>query len=124
VTQLALPCVVTAQEIARESTFGGAIQLCVKAAGYDENLKTLQTDLRFDKAQFSRWTSGQEGVNWPKLKVLMEHCGNNAPVLWQAQQCGYDLSSFRMRESELERENRLLTEEVFALRRVLQRSSA
>jgi hypothetical protein len=36
-------------------------------------------------------------------------------------QCGYDLASLRRLESDVERENRLLREEVAALRRVIGR---
>ena len=47
--------------------------------------------------------------------------GNDAPVLWMLHDRGYDLNSIRRRESETERENRLLREEVAALRRVIGR---
>ena len=49
----------------------------------------------------------------------MDTCGNDAPLLWMLQRRGYDLYSLRKRETETERENRLLREEVAALRRVL-----
>jgi len=116
-TQLALPVEISPSEITRERSLGGAIELCVKAAGYEP--KEVQSELRMDKAQFSRWASGQEGVGWPKLTTLMDHCGNDAPLLWMFYDRGYDLSSIRRRESETERENRLLREENAALRRVL-----
>jgi hypothetical protein len=91
--------------------------LCVKAAGKEP--KELQIVCRSDKAQWSRWTSGQEGIVWPKFRALMDECGNHAPVLWMLHDLGYDLHSLRVRESETERENRLLKEENAALRRVL-----
>lgn len=80
--------------------------------------------MRADKAQLSRWQNGQEGVNWPKLRALMDCCGNPAPVLWQVAQCGYDLYSLRKRETETEREVRLLRDENAALRRALARGVA
>ncbi|PZO66172.1 MAG: hypothetical protein DI635_00680 [Pseudoxanthomonas suwonensis] len=104
----------------RERTLGGAIELCAKAGGYALD-KELQLQLGVDKAQFSRWMSGQEGVVWPKLQTLMDTCGNDAPVLWMCAQRGYDLHAMRLRETETERENRQLREEVAALRRVLSR---
>lgn len=116
--QLAFPSDVSAVEIVREASLGGAIDLCAKAAGLEP--KQLQIDLRLDKAQWSRWTSGQEGVIWPKLAGLMDLCGNDAPVLWMLHSRGYDLSSVRRRESDIERQNRMLREENAALRRVLQ----
>jgi len=106
------------QEITREKTLGGAIGLCAKAAGYEG--KQVQEFLRTDKAQFSRWEAGTEGVVWPKLAALMDVCGNDAPVLWMCHSRGYDLHAMRKQESETQRENRLLREENTALRRVLQ----
>ena len=116
--QLAIPVAVTPEEVAREKTLGGAIELCAKVAGYDLD-KQLQTALAVDKAQFSRWLSGEEGIKRPKLAALMDHCGNNAPVLWMTHARGYDLHAMRRLETETERENRLLREENAALRRVL-----
>lgn len=106
------------QEIIREKTLGGAIGLCAKVAGYEG--KQVQDFLRTDKAQFSRWEAGTEGVVWPKLAALMDVCGNNAPLLWMVHARGYDLHAMRMQESATERENRLLREEIAALRRVVQ----
>lgn len=116
--QISMPVDVSPQEVARERSLGAAIALCAKAAGYELD-KELQIELGADKAQFSRWLSGQEGIIWPKLQRLMDHCGNHAPVLWMLHQLGYDLHSLRRRETETERENRLLREENAALRRVL-----
>lgn len=108
--QLGFPSDVTPQEVARETTLGGAISLCAKAAGYEG--KQIQSALKLDKAQWSRWVSGDEGVVWPKLTALMDKCGNDAPLFWMLQARGYDLSSLRRQETELERENRLLREEL------------
>lgn len=115
--QTAIQVDITPQEVSREKTLGGAIALCVKAAGLEA--KQLQDQLHLDKAQFSRWESGGEGVMWPKLVALMDACGNDAPLLWMLHARGYDLHSVRRIESEVERQNRLLREENAALRRVL-----
>jgi hypothetical protein len=117
--QLGLPSPVTPAEIARKHTLGGSIELCAEAAGYALD-KQLASDLNVDKAQFSRWMGGTEGILWPKLKALMDKCGNDAPVLWMLLDRGYDLHSVRRLESETQRENRLLREENAALRRALQ----
>ena len=114
--QLGFPSDVTAQEIARERTLGGAISLCAKAAGLEP--KQVQDKLKSDKSQFSRWTDDVEGIKWEKFVALMDVCGNDAPLLWMLHARGYDLSSLRRVESELERQNRLLREENAALRRV------
>lgn len=120
--QISLPTQVTPTEISREKTLGGAIELCAKAGGYSLD-KHLQMELKVDKAQFSRWQSGAEGIIWPKLETLMDKCGNDAPILWMLHQRGYDLLSLRRRETETERENRMLREENAALRRVLAASA-
>lgn len=120
--QIGFPSDVTASEISRETSLGGAIDLCAKVAGLEP--KQVVADLKLDKAQWSRWTSGQEGVIWPKLQAVMDLCGNDAPLLWMMQARGYDLSSLRKLETDLERQNRLLREENTALKRVLQGTMA
>jgi plasmid maintenance system antidote protein VapI len=112
--QIALPIDLRPEEVMRKKTLGGSIELCAEAAGFALD-KQLQEDLGVDKAQFSRWLSGQEGVIWPKLRKLMDRCGNHAPVLWMAHQCGYDIASMRQRENELQRQNRILREQNAAL---------
>ncbi|MCG5072250.1 hypothetical protein [Paraburkholderia tagetis] len=116
--QISLPLEVRPEEVMRKQSLGSAIELCAELGGYALD-KTLQQELEVDKAQFSRWQSGTEGIVWPKFVRLMELCGNDAPLLWMLHQRGYDLHSIRRRETETERENRLLREENAALRRVL-----
>ncbi len=121
--QIALPAgEVRPEEIAREKTLGEALALCAKLAGFSLD-KELSSRLKVDKAQFSRWQSGTEGILWPKLQGLMDACGNDVPVLWMLHQRGYDLHSVRRVESEIERENRVLREQNAALMSLL-RSAA
>lgn len=108
--QLGFPSEVTPQEVAREQSLGGAINLCAKAAGLTP--KEVQDALKADRAQFSRWTDDKEGILWPKLAALMDTCGNDAPLFWMLHARGYDLSSLRRRETETERENRQLREQL------------
>jgi len=115
--QVQLPVEVPAEEIRRKRTLGAAIDLCLELGG--KEAKTAQLDLKVDKGQFSRWSSGEEGIKWPKLEALQQYCGNAAPVLWMFHQSGFDLECVRRRETEIERENRLLREENAALRRAL-----
>lgn len=110
-SQLAIPVNIRFEDVARQKTLGSAIDLCAKVAGFCLD-KTLQQELGVDKAQFSRWQSGTEGIVWPKFVTLMDICGNDAPLLWMLHQRGYDLKSLRKRESELERENRELREQL------------
>lgn len=121
--QLSIPVEVRPEEIAREKSLGAAIELCAKVAGFGLD-KELQMALGVDKAQFSRWHSGTEGILWPKLSRLMDHCGNDAPLLWMIHDRGFDLHAMRKRETEQEAENRKLREEVAALKRVLMMRTA
>jgi hypothetical protein len=117
-TQLALPTDVTHAEIQRERTLGGVIELCVKAAGLEP--KAVQHDCKFDKGQYTRWVQGTEGIVWPRLTAMMDHCGNDAPLLWMLQARAYDLPSVRKTETDTERALRQAQEENKALRRLLQ----
>ena len=117
-TQVSIPVTVRPEEVARKHSLGAAIELCAELAGFGLD-KELQTRLGVDKAQFSRWHSGAEGVCWPKFAKLMDTCGNDVPLLWMLHQRGYDLHSVRKLESEVEKQNRQLREENAAMRRVL-----
>jgi len=121
-SQVAIPVEIRPEEVARKHSLGGAIELCAELAGFGLD-KELQGTLGVDKAQFSRWMSGSEGIVWPKFARLMDACGNDAPLLWMLHQRGYDLHSLRKTESETEKSNRQLREENAALRRVLQGQS-
>ena len=112
-TQLSFPSAITAQEVAREKTLGDAIGLCIKAAGLEP--KQVTSELKMDKAQWSRWESGQEGVLWPKLQSVMDFCGNDAPLLWMNFARGYDLSSMRKQETETEKKLRKAEERIAAM---------
>lgn len=113
--QLGFPSPVTIQEIARKKSLGDAIGLCIEAAGLEP--KQVIDKLKMDKAQWSRWQSGQEGVIFPKLEAVMDLCGNDAPLLWMNMARGYDLSSIRRRETDLERQLREAQEHIAELQR-------
>lgn len=115
--QLSFPVELSSAEIGRKRSLGSAIELCAEAGGKEP--KEIQADLAMDKAQFSRWTSGSEGVVWPKFAALMDYCGNDAPLFWMVQARGFDLSSLRRVETGTEKLLRLSREENAALRRAL-----
>lgn len=116
--QVGIPVVVRVDEVARKKSLGAAIELCAEVAGFGLD-KELQQALGVDKAQFSRWHAGTEGVLWHKFARLMDVCGNEAPLLWMLHQRGYDLHSVRKLETETERKYREVVDENAALRRVL-----
>lgn len=113
--QLSLPTQPAPEEVARKSSLGAAIELCAELAGHGLD-KTLQQELGVDKAQFSRWQSGTEGIVWPKFERLMDVCGNDTPLLWMLHRRGYDLHSVRKKESDTERKLRLAEEALAAER--------
>lgn len=115
--QIAIPIDIAPHEVQRKATLGGAIELCAEVGGLEP--KQVEEKLKIDKAQWSRWVSGQEGIRWPKFTALMDGCGNDAPLLWMINARGYDLHAMRRLETETERQNRLLREENAALKRVL-----
>jgi len=115
-TQIAITAELRPEEIARKTTLGGAIELCAEAAGFELD-KELQSRLGVDKAQFSRWQSGTEGIVWAKFERLMDICGNDAPLLWMLYRRGYDLHSLRKQETEYQRQLRIKEEELAAERK-------
>lgn len=121
--QVSIPVEIRPEEVARKQSLGDALQMCAELAGFSLD-KELQQRLGVDKAQFSRWSSGTEGIVWPKFVRLMDACGNDAPLMWMLHQRGYDLHTVRKLESETEKVNRQLREENAALRRVLMGGAA
>jgi len=116
--QISLPVDVRPHELARKRTLGQALELCAELAGFALD-KELQQLLGVDKAQFSRWLSGQEGIHWAKFVALMDAGGNDAPLLWMLQARGYDLESLRKTQTETERQLTQARQEIEALRRVI-----
>jgi hypothetical protein len=114
VSQFGIPVDVSVREVTREKSLGGALSLCAKAAGYEG--KEVCDLLKMDKGQWSRWESGAEGVVWPKLTVLMDKCGNDAPLLWMLHDRGYDANSLHKRETETEKKLRLANDEIARLK--------
>lgn len=121
--QAHIPVKVDPSEVARKQSLGSAIELCAELAGFSLD-KELQQALGVDKAQFSRWQSGTEGVIWPKFERLMNVCGNDAPLMWMLHKRGYDLGSVRKVQTELERRISELEADNKALRRVMMGAAA
>lgn len=115
--QAQIPVEVPLADVMRQADFGSAIALCISLGGRPR--KALEAELSLGGGQLSRWIDGQEGIKWDRLSALHAFCGNDAPLLWMAHASGYDLHAMRRRETETERENRLLREENAALRRAL-----
>lgn len=106
--------------VAKQSSMSKALALCQTLSGLDDAQFYGTNGIVKDQAQWSR-IMGPSKHNFPhdKLNVFMDIAGNEVPLLWLAYSRCYDLHSMHKRESETERENRLLKEENAALRRVL-----
>lgn len=113
----ASPVAVDLDEIKRQPTGHAAVALCATKSGKLD--KVIAHDLGIQEAVWSRCKSGSNSLSLEHLDDLMAVCGNEAPLLWLLMQRNYDPHSLRMFESATEKENRLLREEVTALRRVL-----
>jgi len=108
-------------EVRRQQTGAGAIALCASKSGKLD--KVLAHDIGIQEAVWSRCKTGQNSLSLEHLDDLMTACGNETPLFWLLMRRNYDPRSLRVYESETERENRMLREEVIALRRVLMAGS-
>ena len=111
------PVAVDLDEIKRQPTGNAAVALCATKSGKLD--KVIAHELGIQEAVWSRCKTGQNSLSLEHLDDLMTICGNEAPLLWLLMSRNYDPHSLRMFESATEKENRLLREEVTALRRVL-----
>ena len=111
------PVAVDLDEIKRQQTGHAAVALCATKSGKLD--KVIAHDLGIQEAVWSRCKTGQNSLSLEHLDDLMTVCGNEAPLLWLLMARNYDPHSLRMFESATEKDNRLLREEVTALRRVL-----
>lgn len=91
----------------RQKSMLAAIALCMQAAGIADKEACLALGL--DPAHWSRIVAGNAHFPLSLLGPLMDLCGNEAPLEWLAHSRGYEL---RRLETELERENRLLREQL------------
>lgn len=94
--------------------------MCADAAGVQD--KTVVADLSYDdkaavdSATWSRIKSGLASPCWDTLDALMDAMGNELPLLWMLHRRGWDPKSLRRYETDVERENRMLREEVAQLK--------
>lgn len=116
--QIGIPMEVNQNEVIRQRTLGDAISLCANIAGLapKEVMDAVRVDGKpLDKAQWSRWEAGTEGIIWSKLTALMDVCGNDAPLLWMCHARGWDLAAMRKKETELEAKLREAKERIAEL---------
>ncbi|MCB1889075.1 MAG: hypothetical protein KDH20_15820 [Rhodocyclaceae bacterium] len=105
--------------LARQASMTQAIILCHSLSGLDDKQICGGKGVVKEPAQWSRIKSGVHHFPQDQFGLLMDTCGNEAPLLWLARSRGYELRPLetkterelrveRERSAELERENALL----------------
>lgn len=107
--------------IARLPSFNAAIVHCVGLSGMDR--KQIYNALEIDAATWSRIESGQANFPLNKLEPLMDICANEAPLIWLLDARGYDWTSVREKQTEMERKVAALAQENADLRRLFRMQS-
>lgn len=92
------PVDVPLELVVKQPTLAAAIALCVQASGLEE--KEVYLALEIDAGHWTRIMKGDAHFPVNKLNMLMDLCGNEAPLMWLANSRGYGLV---MLQSEAER---------------------
>lgn len=74
--------------LARKSLLG-AINLCIDLSGLDE--KEIYIPLGIDAGHWSNLRKGKGHFPPDRINDLMDLCGNEVPLIWQAYRRGYGL---------------------------------
>ena len=90
------PSLVTAQP-----SLLASIKLCISLGGFEAD-KQVYGALDIDASHWTRIHRGEAHFPVDKLNALMDLCGNEAPLIWLTHSRGYDVSSLRHRETEME----------------------
>lgn len=74
--------------------------------------KTVAIDTGIDASTWARIKQGDAGIKGDFLDRLMDACGNELPLFWLLHSRGYDPSCLRRYETDVEKENRELREQL------------
>lgn len=105
-TQLALPMrgpsiAVDLVDIQKQPSGAAAIALCATKSGKLD--KILAADIGAQEAVWSRIQTTGKGFSLEQLSLLMDSCGNEAPLDWLLLHRNYDPRSLRKLETDTER---------------------
>ena len=119
-TQLALRMVGEAvpldlEEVRRQSSGARAIALCAQKSGRLD--KIIAADIGAQEANVVEDPDQRQGFSLEQLSLLMDTCGNEAPLHWLLLHRGYDPRTLRKLESQTERELREAQERIAQLER-------
>lgn len=90
-----------------------AIAYAMTASGLQDKSIAYETDI--DPSILSKAKTGLARLNSEDLNALMDITGCEAPMYWSMLSRGYDPSSARRIETDVERENRELRERIATL---------
>ncbi|MDP3164386.1 MAG: hypothetical protein Q8N06_02865 [Hydrogenophaga sp.] len=97
--------------IARIPSMTRALAMCQSLSGLDDKAFIGDGGVVKDAAQWSRiMNSGQHNFPQDQMNKLMDKAGNEVPMLWLLHSRGYDITTLRHRETEMERRLRLAEE--------------
>lgn len=91
---------VSLDDVQRQPSGAAAIALCATKSGKLD--KILAADIGAQDAVWSRIQTTGKGFSLEQLSLLMDSCGNEAPLEWLLMHRGYDPRSLRKLESETE----------------------
>lgn len=91
------------------------ISLMLRNSGLQD--KTISIETSIDPAVLSKIQTGQARLPEDKLNALMDATGSEAWLYYWLLKRGYDPRTVRRIESDVERENRVLREELETLRK-------
>lgn len=100
------------------STLLRAIHLAQEVSGLED--KDVYLALDIDPSHWTRIKNGKAALPLDETFMkFMEVVGNEIPLVWIAEACGYDWRTIRKRCSDLEQENRDLKQELADHKRAL-----
>lgn len=97
------------------TTEAQALRFMARSSGLQD--KALAVEIGVDNATFSRALSGQARLSDEQIERFMDAAGSEAWLCWWNARRGYDPASMRRIETDVERENRELREQVARMER-------
>lgn len=100
-------------DVRRQQSGASAIALCATKAGKLD--KVIAADIGAQESVWSRIQTTGKGFSLEQLSLLMDTCGNEAPLHWLLLHRNYDPASLRKLETDTERRLREAEERIYLL---------
>lgn len=95
-----------------------AIHLAQEVSGLED--KEIYGPLKIDPSHWTRMKNGKAGIPMDQTFInFMKLVGNEIPLIWIAEACGYDWRTISKHRAGLERENETLKQELADHKRAL-----